>query len=214
MLSGCNNSSYTSGQDEVSTLSPSDPLTPYSEPTTNDPNYVSNHCSDISGTEHMFYGYMKNMTNKDKYESFLESQTSCKSYNGWIKHENGNNVFYQYQQYDGTKNCDWWSQQPAGITVDFFKGYRNTATIAIDATGNGWASSGPANSQGFPVNRLVLNGQIDCTQKDLTIHSLTNNGWFSILVLKENGSKHAQSMRAEVFFNGSSLGKYQLRRSN
>ena len=61
---------------------------------------------------------------------------------------------------------------------------------------------------------MILSGQIDCSQEDLTIHSYTNNGWFSILVPKDRGNKNAQSMRAEVFFNGSSLGKYQLRRSN
>jgi len=213
LLSGCSNSSYTSGQDQLEALQPTDPLTPYNQLGANDPNYVSNHCAELSGQEHQFYGYMKNKINEPAFESLLESQMNCKSYNGWVKYENGNNVYYQYQKYDGTKNCDWWSKQPAGITVGFFRGYRNTATIAIDATGDGWASSGPGNSQGFPVNRIILNGQIDCTQPDLTIYSATSNGWFSVRVLKENGNKNAQSMRAEVFFNGSSLGKYSLRRS-
>ncbi len=214
MMTACNNSTYSSGKNEVTTLPPDNLLTPYSEPNTVDPNYSTEHCGDITGSEHMFYGFMKNKTNEQSFAQFLNSQINCSSYNGWMRYENGNHVFYQYQNVAGTRSCDFWSKQPAGITVDFFKGYTNTATIAIDATGNGWAASGPENSQGYPVNRMVLNAQIDCSKDDLTIHSLTRNGWLSILVPKENGNKNSQTMRAEVFFNGSSLGKYQLRRSN
>lgn len=207
-VTGCSNSSYTSGQDEVSTLSPSDPVTPYSDDDSTDPNYVSNHCSDISGQENLYYGYMKNVLNTDKYQDLIESQTDCKSYNGWVTYQNGNSVYHQYESYSGSSTCAWWTKQPMGISVAFFKGYANTATIAIDATGDGASRTG----QSFPVRRMVFSGQIDCSQENLTIHSYTSKGWLSIVVEKAYGNKSAPAMRANIYFNGSSLGKQQLRR--
>ncbi len=206
-VTACNNSSYSSGKDVTTLPTTPDNVQPFSPPTDpQDPNYVSNHCTDIVGQEHMFYGYMKNVKNKNSYKDLIESQTDCKSYNGWIEYTNGNATYYQYERYDGTANCSWWNQKPMGITVDFFKGYANTATIAIDATGDGWAYSG----QGFPVRRMVLGGHIDCSKEDLTIYSQTQRGWLTITVQKEYGNKHAPSMRANINFNGADLGTQQL----
>lgn len=207
-LTGCGDSSYSKKGSTVTTVNPADPVTPYSPDDPRHPNYVSNHCSDIDGQENLFYGYMKNVLNKGSYQDLIESQTDCKSYNGWVTYRNGNSVYQQYEQYSGVATCAWWNKQPMGISIGFFKGYKNTATIAIDATGDGWAYSG----QGFPVRRMVFNGQIDCSQKDLTIHSQTSKGWLSLIVEKEYGNKNTPTLRVNVMFNGVSLGKQQLRR--
>lgn len=206
LITGCENSSFTSGKNVTTILEPTDPVTGFNPQNPNDPNYVSNHCSDVVNQKHQFYGYMKNVLNRGRFQQLIESQTNCKSYNGWITYTNGNSTFYQYEKHEGTANCNWWSQKPMGITIGFFKGYSNTATIAIDATGDGWAYSG----QGFPVKRMILGGQIDCSQPDLTISSRTSHGWLQITVEKEYGNKNAPSMRASINFNGVDLGKQQL----
>lgn len=214
-LTACENSKYTRGQDTVTTTPLGDDVTPFSPGDPNNPTYLSNHCSDITGQEYEFYGYMKNVLNKGSYQSLIESQTNCSSYNGRVKYYFGqsNFTYYQYEKHLGTANCNWWSQQPMGITVKFFRSHPTTASIAIDATGNGWAAQG---GQGFPVKRMVFDGQqggqIDCSAEDLTIYSRTAYGDLVIQVEKEYGNKNAHSMRANVYFNGAKLGTQQLRR--
>ncbi len=210
LVTACDKSSYSSRKD-VTTLPPSadnvKPWNPNGQNNEQNPNYVSYHCSDITRQEHMFYGYMKSVLNRGSYRDLIESQTNCRSYNGWVTYTNGNATYHQYEKSYEAANCAWWSQKPMGITISFFKGYANTATIAIDATGDGWAYAG---GQGFPVRRMIFNGYIDCSQKDLTIDSYTPQGWLTITVKKEYGNKHAPSMRANVNFNGVDLGRQQL----
>ncbi len=211
-ITACDNSSYSSGKDITTRPHSSDNVKPWRSGNLNNqgnPQYISNHCSNISNQKHTFYGYMKNVINRGSYKDLIESQTDCRSYSGWVRYANANATYeqYQYERYDGTANCTWWSQQPMGITVSFFKGYNKTATIAIDATANGWAYAG---GQGFPVRRMIFNGRIDCTQKDLTIDSYTPQGWLTITVEKEHGNKHTPSMRANISFNDVDLGKQQL----
>lgn len=200
-------STYSSGKDKVTTVPVKDPVKPFTKPDNKNPSYETQHCKDIQNQENLFYGYMKNITSSSAFSDLLESQGGCSTYNGWMKSVNGNQVFYSYQAYYGTSNCTWWSQHGMQIWVAFHKGYSKSASIAIDATGDGWTWG---NSQGFPVRRMYFNAAIDCNQENLTLWTQTNRGWLQIVVPKEYGNKEAPSMRASVYFNGNLLGKQLL----
>lgn len=214
LLAGCpdSGSKYSSAnKKEITTVPPADIVTKYENPDNNQVVYNSQHCSSLNSNANYFYSFMKNVYDKSTYSQLLEHMGGCTTFNGWIKTVNGNNVFYQYQQNSGTTNCSWWSQQPMGIWLGFFQGYPQSVSIAIDATGNGWASGG---GQGFPVRRFELNGTIDCSKEDLTIWAQTPYGtWLNIVVPKEYGNKNALDMRATIYFNGKQIGKTFLRRN-
>ena len=208
-LFGCGDSKFSEGQDITTLPSPSDPVDPYSQPNTGEINYSTQHCGDITGTQHQFYSYMKSVSNTDEYAQLLDSQGVCKTFNGWTQTTSGSSSWWQYEQNLGTSSCDYWNKTPMGITLAFFKGYPQTVTIAIDATGDGWAMAG---GQGFPVRQVQIGGQIDCSQENLSINAYTNNGWLQIVAPKEYGNKYSADLRATIYFNGKKLGTTFLRR--
>jgi len=208
-LFGCGDSKFSADKDITTLPAPSDPVNPYSPtPTGQDPFQV-NHCQDISGQQHQFYSYMKSVNNRTEYSQLLESQGICKTFNGWTQTTTGSSQWWQYEQNLGTSSCEYWNKTPMGITLAFFQGYPQTVTIAIDATGDGWAMAG---GQGFPVRQIQIGGQIDCTQENLAINAYTQNGWLQIVAPKEYGNKHSADMRATIYFNGKKLGTTFLRR--
>jgi len=209
LMFGCGNSKFSDGQDVTTLPSPSDPVDPFNENEDTDINYSTQHCGDIAGDQHQFYSYMKSVNDRSQYAQLLESQGVCKTANGWTKATSGSSTWWQYEQNLGTSSCDYWNKTPMGITLAFFKGYPQTVTIAIDATGDGWAMAG---GQGFPVRQIQIGGQIDCTKEDLSINAYTGNGWLQIVAPKEYGNKYSADLRATIYFNGAKLGTTFLRR--
>lgn len=210
-LFGCGGSKFTEGKDLTTPApAPSDPVESYTEPAqAGTINYATQHCGDIVGQQHQFYSYIKSVNNRDEYSKLLEAQGLCKSFNGWTHTTSGSSSWWQYEQNLGTSSCDYWNKTPMGITLAFFQGYPQTVTIAIDATGDGWAMAG---GQGFPVRQIQIGGQIDCTKEDLSINAYTKNGWLQIVAPKAYGNKYSADLRATVYFNGKKLGTTFLRR--
>jgi len=209
-LLSCGESKFSEGQDFETTPVTIDPVESYSPDETGDTaTYATQHCADIASQTHQFYSYMKSVNNRTEYAKLLESQGVCKTFNGWTQTTSGSSQWWQYEQNLGTSSCDYWNQTPMGITLAFFQGYPQTVTIAIDATGDGWAMNG---GQGFPVRQVQIGGQIDCTQENLAINAYTANGWLQIVAPKEYGNKYSTDMRATIYFNGENLGTTFLSR--
>lgn len=191
-LLGCGGSKFSEGQDPVTTTRPSDPVQSFVEPTTDNRNVITQHCSDISTQQTQFYSFVKSVNNKDQYAQLLNSQGLCQFTNGRLREE----------------DCNFWTRT-MGVTLAFFQGFPQTATIAIDATGDGFPQNG---GQGFPVRQAQIGGQIDCSQQDLTINAATANGWLQIVADRNFGNKITTDIRARIYFNSQLLGTAFLRR--
>lgn len=191
MLFGCGSSNFGSGKDVTTLPRPTDPVTPFAPDT--DPVFTTQHCGDINANQHQFYSFMKNVRSEEALAELAESQGIC--------HRSARAQ---------TDNCNFWNQQPLGITFAFFRGFPQTASIALDFTGNGFPNNG---GPGFEVRQAnQIGGQIDCSQPDLTINSFTSHGWLQIIADREFGNKNAADIRAQIIFNGQNLGTTFFRR--
>lgn len=192
LLFGCGGSKFGSDKDVTTAPQVPDAVTPFS-PTT-EPTFTTQHCGDISGQQHQFYGVIKNPRNREQFAAFLETQGICRR---GINSE--------------TENCNFWNQQTIGVTIAFFRGFPQQASIQIDATGNGFPNNGAL--PGFSVRSAQLGGQINCAEEDLSINAWTpNNGLLQIVAPNRFGNKNAPDMRMSLYFNGAILGTQFLRR--
>lgn len=181
-------SKFSSNSGKSVTTAPKSPVTPKANGQTN-PTYLGEHCKDISAAEHLFHSTTKiYIQAKQAYGLLLQAGGVC-SYS-----------------YNDSNKCDFWNQQGMGLWLSFHKGYPAQASIAIDATGNGWFN-GDRNATPYPVRRMILNnGVIDCSKTDLTINFQTQLGYVQLVAPKEYGNKHTTDLRASLFLSGQKIG--------